>query len=415
MKKIFYLLVFTVFLFSCNELEQDEQLSKLSSTLQNRSLAQIADSVDIGDIVELPKTGLKKNDLQLKGANANNSLWDIRDIDVNIVVKENSSSKRYLQSQGTGQELIFADKNDQVNQKFKLSVMPLTGYIIIRNNLSNLLSVGTYSSAPTVRVLYAKDNSDSYGACWNFNEGEVREESYILENADALTQGSGGPWDVYSDVIGANDTKIYFDKYLSSAKQEFSVIPVDNFVIQSIEFFNDQSATIERQPDFVARWTYTNRTSIQQSMTASFAQKATKSSNFSNQTSLTLNYSQTVKVKVPFFGDGSLTLGGTLGEVYTFGESETKEDSQTYNFPILVPAQSTVNATATVNTYKLDINYRAVLRGINTGREITVNGLWTGVDCSEVFAYAEEIPLGQSSVARSATFKVDSNKEFSFE
>lgn len=414
MKRIIYLLTLVYCLFSCSDMEEDS-LSSINYELKTKSSVLVNDSLIQDEIIELPKTGLERKEVQLRGTNANNSLWDIRDMDINIVVKENSSSKRYLQSQGTGKELILANKNDQDNQKFKLSFMPLTGYILIRNNLNNLLSVGVYSSAPDVRVLYAKDNENTYGACWDFNQGEVREESYILENADALRQGSGGMWDVYNEVIGANDAKIYFDKYRSYAKQEFSVIPIDNFVIQSIEFFNDQSATLERQPDFVASWTYTNKTSVQQSMSTSFTQKASKSSNFSNQTSLTLSYSQTAKVKVPFFGEGSITIGGSLGESYTFGESETKEDSQTYNFPILIPPYTTVNATATVKRYKLDIYYRAVLRGVNTGRQITVDGLWTGVDCSEVVGYAEEIPLGQSKVTRSATFKIIPNKEFSFD
>ena len=274
--------------------------------------------------------------------------------------------------------------------------------------------MGVYSNAPNVRVLYAKTDNSSTGACWDFNEGDVREESYVLENADALTQGPGGSWDVYRDVIGANDTKIYFDKYRTNAKQEFSVIPLDDFVIQSIEFYNDQSATLVKQPDFVAKWTYTNRTSVQQSMTTSFTQRATKTSNFSNQTSLSLNYSSTAKVKVPFFGEGSITLGSTLSESYTFGGSETKEDSQTYNFPILIPPYTTLNATATVKKYKLDIRYKAILRGANTGRQITIDGVWTGVDCSEVVGYAEEVSLTRGVVTNSATFKINPNKEFSF-
>src|SRR5690554_4156993 len=300
------------------------------------------------------------------------------------------------------------------NQKFKLSFMPLTNYILIRDNATNLLSMGVYEDKPDTRVLYAKNNNNSFGACWDFNTGDVREESYILENADAIKQGSGGMWDIYYEVIGANDAKIYFDKYLTNAKQEFSVIPLDDFVIHSIEFFNDQTATLAQQPDFVARWTYTNRTSVQQSMTTTFTQRATKTSNFSNQTSLTLNYTQSATVKVPFFGEGTITIGASVGETYTFGKSETKEDSQTYNFPILVPAYTTVNATATVKRYKLDIRYRAKVRGVNTGKEITIDGIWTGVDCSEVVGYAEEIPLGQNKVKSSKTFKVDPSKEITF-
>ncbi|MDD4438830.1 MAG: hypothetical protein PHS04_12465 [Tissierellia bacterium] len=73
-----------------------------------------------------------------------------------------------------------------------------------------------------------------------------------------------------------------------------------------------------------------------------------------------------------------------------------------------------MNATATVKRYKLDIRYRAKVRGVNTGKEITIDGIWTGVDCSEVVGYAEEIPLGQNKVKSSKTFKVDPSKEITF-
>ncbi len=414
MKKIFYILSIVLLVFSCDSAEEVAMFNDHESAVQQLDyIHQGVDSI-LGEIIEPPKSDLKINRSQLRGANANNSLWDIRDMDVNIVVKENSSYRRYLQSQGVGKELIFANINNNSNQKFKLSFMPLTNYILIRDNSNNLLSMGVYTNAPDTRVLYAKNTNNSFGACWNFNSGDVREESYILENADAIKQGSGGMWDIYYEVIGANDSKIYFDKYRNTARQEFSIIPLDNFVIHSIEFFNDQTATLVQQPDFVARWTYTNRTSIQQSMTTSFTQRATKTSNFSNQTNLTLNYSQTAKVKVPFFGEGSITIGASLGETYTFGQSETIEDSRSYNFPILVPAHTTVNATATVRRYKLDIRYRAKVRGINTGREITIDGVWTGVDCSEVVGYAEQIPLGQSTVKSSKTFKINPNNEITF-
>ena len=155
MKKFFYLLSIVLLLFSCDNTEEIVEFNDLSSPQEIEARNLAADSF-LGKIIDPPKFDLKINKSQLMGTNANNTLWDIRDMDVNIVVKENSSSKRYLQSQGLGKELIFANKNNENNQKFKLSFMPLTNYILIRDNANNLLSMGVYQSKPDIVCLQTK-------------------------------------------------------------------------------------------------------------------------------------------------------------------------------------------------------------------------------------------------------------------
>lgn len=115
-------------------------------------------------------------------------------MDVNIIVRENThnADARYLTSNGVQKEVTVAPKNDSGNQNFKLYIMPLTGYIYIKDYEGHLLSMGVYTSDLNTRVLYIKEDDSTVGACWDFLRGEERAFSNILENADAIEQGDGG-------------------------------------------------------------------------------------------------------------------------------------------------------------------------------------------------------------------------------
>lgn len=197
--KIFQSLIFfIIFLVAsgCTNFYDDIESSissekdKIATTRSSNSLD---DTIQMGEIIPIQDSPYKRIDQKARYSSENNSFFDIREMDVNIMVRENTHSKRrFLSSNGVQKEIGLSETADNDKQKFKLYIMPLTSYIYIKDYQGHLVSMGVYSNDPETRILYVKEGDSTTGACWDFYKGVQREYSNILENADALEQGPGG-------------------------------------------------------------------------------------------------------------------------------------------------------------------------------------------------------------------------------
>jgi hypothetical protein len=364
-------------------------------------------SIDYGEITEISPSTIEKP-AQLRSSsdyNLNSELYDLVDFPVNIIVKENPEGTTYLTSQGLNKTLIFKTKeNNNSNQKFYLSRIPLTGQLAIWtkvNDVKKLVSAGVYTNAPDTKVLYVKDGTSPIGATWDFIKGQMSEESFILENSDVLESGNSGYWmDVYNCVIGANGKEVYFGKYLNRRTQEFAIQPVDNFTLKNIEYIIDGTETLEQIPDFAVTWYYINNTSVKQSMTTNISEKASRTSTFSNTSSVSMNVSTEIKCGVPFIASGKINTSIGASTSFTYGKSESQEDSRSYNFPIEIAPQTSINASLIVSRFNLNVKYIATFIGASTNKEIKIEGRWSGVDCTDIKVVLEETNIANHSVKK---------------
>ena len=210
---------------------------------------------------------------------------------------------------------------------------------------------------------------------------------------------------VYNKVIGGQANKIYFGKNFNQLNQTFELRVIGDYEIQNIEYLNDARAPITQIPDFIVNWSYSNGSSVQQSMTTNFGSKASKTSNFSEQNSFSLKVSTSFKAKVPFLASGSIKTEVGSSQSYTYGQSESSEDTRTYDFPLLVPAKTKVTATAKVAKFKLNVPYIATLRDKNTGYILKVAGVWEGVDLTDIDVTVNETSLVTGVTTLKAQFK----------
>jgi hypothetical protein len=319
-------------------------------------------SIDDGEIIEIPPSTIEKP-VQLRSSSdyyVNSELYDLIDFPINIIVKENPEGVTYLTSQGLDKTLIFKTKeNNNSNQKFYLSRMPLTGQLLIWtkvNDVKKLVSAGVYTNAPNTKVLYVKDGTSSIGSTWDFIRGQMSEESFILENPDVIESGnSGNWWDVYYGVIGANGKEVYFGKYMNQKKQEFAIQPVDNFTLKSIEYIIDGTEILEQIPDFAVTWHIVNNSSLKQTTSTNISEKASRTSSFSNSSSITVNLSTEFKVNVPFLASGKINTSVGSTTSFTYGKTESQEDSRSYNFPIEIAPQTRMDVSLTVSRFNMNV------------------------------------------------------------
>ncbi len=173
---------------------------------------------------------------------------------------------------------------------------------------------------------------------------------------------------------------LYFAANDNSQFREFIISPVEDFELSEVRYSLQSGDGALPIPSFVDEIIVSNRTGQQQSMSASFTRKASETSSFSKTKNISLSLAASVKVSVPIINlDASLSVSRTSSNTWTFGNSETQEDSRTYSFSLVVPPYSNYRATISVAMYEATATYTAVYRGVNSGRTVTLTGKWNGI------------------------------------
>lgn len=330
----------------------------------------------------------------------------LEDIPFYLQVQGNSSTKQNLSVSSAGTEVTVEEYSDHIRQQFYIKVpSAITGipYLIYSKATNTVLKVGTYTSDPNTKVLYADytDSNSFFGASWDFRRGTYSNNSFVIENQDLPEQGNSGNWmDIYYPAITVNDSKVSFSKYNNSPYQEFAIVPVEDFEVESIRYITDASAVLEGKPELLYKDTYTNNGPIQQTHKFTISESYKETSNFQRKTSYNVNISSTFKTKVPFIASGEITTSVTEGQDFTYGESEEHTITINREYPIDVPAYYVAELTLTILKYNMDVEYVATCRGLISGKKLEIRGIWTGVDVVETNAVADVTPINGGKSTR---------------
>lgn len=403
MKTTFLLIFLIVFgFYSCSS-DQEQILSSTSENIQKL----MEDSLNKGDEAILPMEGIRDT-LQRPPVSKTSyddyiefkrGLDQLDNIPFYLKVKGNSTSKQFLNATNKGSELTVQTYKANSNQQFYIKVLPASSgipYLIYSKQTNTPIRVGAYASSPNVKVLYASQDVSGtlFGASWDFRQGEYSPESYVIENQDYPQQGSSGLWyDIYYNVISVNDAKISFSKYTKSPRQEFEIIPVETFQIQSIKFNIDASAVLTKLPEIVLIDRFTNNGPVDQTHKFTLTEIITETSTFTRKTTYNVSASTEIKAKVPFIASGKITTSISFGQEYTYGRSESLSRTISREYPIVVPAGYNAEVTLSLLKYNMDVEYEATCRGLTSGKIITIKGRWTGVNVQEADAIASITPI----------------------
>lgn len=214
-----------------------------------------------------------------------------------------------------------------------------------------------------------------FGADCLYWQGPVEDfDKYRKMYATAATEGSLVKTVYYEG----------YDPYCSEDLFRWEFTPADIFEIESISYYQMPGDYISLAPDFVSDIIVENKTSLEQSMTANFAQKATIQSKFSETEGFSVTVKTGIGVNLCKIFNGSLDMTTVSSTTSSFENSETKEDSRSYSFPVKVPPFKKVKARVVVQRYNANISYRAVFKGIKTGKRLTLTGKWEGVTASTI-------------------------------
>lgn len=313
-------------------------------------------------------------------------LTQLDEIPIYLQVQGNSDERQFLSATNKGKELTVEKINGKSeNQKFYLKIFPSVlgiPYLIYSKKTGTPIRLGAYKSNPNVKILYASQDASGslFGASWDIKRAQYSSNSYIIENQDFPQQGNSGYWpDIYYSVITVNGSKISFSKYNKSPRQEFKIIPVEEFEVEKVEFDIDANATLTQTPKVLFSDKFTNNGPISQKHSFSITETYKETSSFNKKTSYNVNVTVESKLKVPLLVEGKITVSKSSGEEFTYGKSE--EHSKTINrtVNVEVPANSMADLSFTIYTYKMDVPYIATCVGKTSGKKIKVRGIWHGV------------------------------------
>lgn len=425
---IFHALILACAIF-CFEgcTNEDTELTYSSDKPTNTELNVINNQDSIvpieGNIDEVRQLKSKIKTVATRASNYDNNdyqllqqeLGQLDEIPIYLQVQGNSDERQFLSATGKGKELtVETFKENSLNQQFYIKILPAYSgipYLIYSKKTGTPISVGTYKNNPDVKVLYARNDAsgDPFGASWDIKRAQYSSNSYIIENQDFPQQGNSGYWlDIYYNVITVNGSKISFSKYNNSPRQEFKIIPVEKFKIESVKFNVDNTATLSQTPELVYSDRFINNGPIEQKHTFTISKTYKETSNFTRKTSYNVSVTTDISVKVPFVSNNKISTTVSGGQEFTYGKSEEHSISINREYPIVIPPNYVGVMKLTLFKYNMDVEYVATCVGMISGKKIEIKGRWQGVDVQKSEAVLDLTPInGNTSGAKSVTIPED--------
>jgi hypothetical protein len=234
----------------------------------------------------------------------------------------------------------------------------------------------------TNRLLSCTEDGETVDLYWNDQSGRQMWKLIPDIRGWFVIEASGGVGERKYLSCSKKGAVDLWGKEDGSGRQQWNLVPEDIDITKIT--LNGRSQSVLAQPDYLDRITLTNRTGLDQQMTAHFSRKVTETSSFEHETSVGISISATTKVSIPEVGSESLTVTVSAGQKWSYGKIESQEDTRSYDFPIVVKAGTKVDAEVRVAIKKLDIPYIAEGTSPKTGQKVQLPGIWHGLVAGDI-------------------------------
>lgn len=210
--------------------------------------------------------------------------------------------------------------------------------------------------------------------------------------------------DVYNEVLGVKNSKLYFDKYKNSSTQEFEIRVVEDLKIVSNPVYSFSTAQVEEKPNYVLRSSVTNNSSRTATMSVNYSETANVTSSFQENKSFTTNISGNTGISTPIFSiGGSTSSSNSYG--FTYSQGESKNIAASFNQSVEVAPYARAEVVAVIRNYEIICSYEMAVEGIDSGRRFAISGIWQGISCVDVDYTITETSLKTGEIIRISTFK----------
>jgi len=320
------------------------------------------ESVDL----QTPKKPIK-NEIDLKGMTLN--IYPVRGL---------TTSRKFLSTKQDGSKVDLWNKDDESGrQRWCFEKTPDGFYnILIYSGVENSKRFLSVTSDGSKVDLYHKDDNSGRQK-WQLIE--IGNNLYQIRIKGGVANGKK-----YLSVIADGSKVDLYHKDDKTGRQQWKIESVGEWELTDIKYFLSPDNIVISEPDFISEATIRNGTKTAQRLTCHFQKKATETSSFSSTKGTSVKVAATIEVGIPHLADGEIQTEVTGTASWTYGGSETKEDIQTYDFPILVPPMAAYKGKAIVSRNKISANYEAILTNKISGKTKKIKGRWEGIICGNI-------------------------------
>jgi hypothetical protein len=296
-----------------------------------------------------------------------------------------SSDRKLLSTNGNGEVVDLYHQDDDSNrQKWRFTRLSDGSY-----------NIAIYGGVSTNRRWLSTNGNGEVVDLWSRDDGSGRQR-WVLEplaigcfRIRVKTGVSGDRKWLSCNGDGSRVDLWRADD--SSGRQQWILVPED-VEIAKIDY-NTTGGLISQPPDFISEVSVTNDSDVAQSTTVKFQKKAIESSSYEHQHGFSFSVSGTKNFGTPLAASGKITVTATTTHQWTYGQSQTREDTRTYEMPLVIPPRSRVVAKASVTLTQLDVPYTATGYSKLTGEAVTASGVWHGVSAGQIVYSIKQYPL----------------------
>lgn len=362
MKKIYLLMVGVLFLFSCEQSELDfvgDNSTEVASA-NTRSASSIADFDPIDELREIP---------------------------VNIKNVGNVRAK-FLSCVSKGTKVDLFNKDDgSLRQRWYIK-------------WGNIFLVGGNTSLPITPEGHIAIKPALSGDIPNLAFGVtvygMRYHTFISFGNYYYIQSSLWPTDpflpikqIYLQSNSINGTDLKYKETNNTNLALWEIVPVGEFEIVNMEYVQTSVDNLTPKEVICARDEYTNTSSSTVTWDYSVVTKYSEKSDFSKTEGVTMGITRGLKVGLPnLLGvinlETNMSVQQQTNKSWTYGESSTKDITETRTGHIPVPPNTTIKLDATLVMYEGNLTYVATLRKVGDSKTFKVKGKWSGT-CFSMF------------------------------
>ena len=334
------------------------------------------------------------NSSMLKSATTEELDWT--GIPLNIYpIKGLTTSKKYLSTNSDGSHVHLWNNDDGSGRQ---------KWILIKNS-DGYYNIKAYSGVSSSRLFLSSARDGSDMGLWNVDDLSGRQQWSLVPLGNDLfnikIKGGISNSRKFLSTDPDGDRTDLWSSDDDSGRQQWKIEEVGDFELVGISYYLTPEDVNVTLPSYIATTTVVNNSPVTQTQMAHFSNKASETSSFTKTLGISIRVSSSLRTAVPVLVENTLVVETQSSYLWSYSSTESKEDTRSYDFPVVVPPFSAVRTNAIIGLRRVSAGYEATFRSKITQKIKKVQGKWTGILPDEISYIITDLNTGSTLTLQS--------------